>query len=120
MNPMGYINDNTSCLQCIQGIGIYSLLQSVGDNEVTSSVNHLFMLLHVYYCSYELLLNSYYRFQPSESQTKPHDPIYVDIGPSTTSQENTPRFLVPSCDDKVEYSEVEQTEKNTNSKPGMR
>ena len=109
------------CLQCIQGIGIYSLLQSVGDNEVISSVNHLFVLL--YYCSYDLFVNSYYQFQPSESQTKPHDPIYVDIGPSTTSQEDTPRFLVPSCDDKVEYAEVEQTEKgkfNTDSKPGVR
>ena len=50
-------------------------------------------------------------------------PVYVDIGPSTTSQENTPRFLVPLCDDKVEYTEVKQTEKrkfNIDSKPGVR
>ena len=74
-----------SHLQCVQGIGIYSLLQSVGDNEVAN----LFSESFVCYCSYELFL---YWFQPSESQTKPHDPIYVDIGPSTTSQETRQGF----------------------------
>ena len=47
MNPTGHINDNMSRLQCVQGIGIYNLLQSVGDDEVISSVNHLFVIVHM-------------------------------------------------------------------------
>ena len=61
--------------------------------------------------------------QPPESQATPTDPVYVEIGPSTTitSQEN---FLLPSYDDhdKVEYTEVKQTAEdrkvNTDSMPG--
>ena len=54
-----------------------------------------------------LTLLSILSSQLPESQTTPTDPVYVEIGPSTTvtvtSQEN---FLLPLCDDKVEYSEV--------------
>ena len=61
--------------------------------------------------------------QPPESQTTATDPVYVEIGPSTTitSQEN---FLLPLYDDhdKVEYTEVKQTAEdrkvNTDSMPG--
>ena len=70
-----------------------------------------------------MFLNSYYRFQPPESQTTHPDPVYVDIGPSTTSYKNVQMILVPSCDDKVEYAEVKQTEKrknNTDSKQGAK
>lgn len=67
-----------------------------------------------------LFVISRYRFlfQPPESQTSPApDPVYVDIGPNTTSQENTQMMiLVPPCDDKVEYAEVKQTV-STDSKP---
>ena len=56
-------------------------------------------------------------FQPPESQTMPvPDPVYIDIGPSTTSQENSQMILVPPCDDKVEYAEVKQTV-SADSKP---
>ncbi len=69
-------------------------------------------------------INSHYQpfhdlIQPPESQTKPiavPDPVYVDIGPCTASQENSQMILVPPCDDKVEYAEVKQTF-STNSKP---
>ena len=69
-----------------------------------------------------MFLNSYYRFQPTESQTTHPEPVYVDIGPSTASQENTHNVmcLLPLCDDKVEYAEIKQTEKrgfNADSKP---
>ena len=62
--------------------------------------------------------------QPPESQATPTDPVYVEVGPSTTitSQEN---FLLPLYDDlhdKVEYTEVKQTAEdrkvNTDSMPG--
>ena len=67
-----------------------------------------------------LFLNSYYRLQ---TQTTHPDPVYVDIGPSTTSYENTQMILVPPCDDEVEYAEIKQTEKiknNTDSKQGVK
>ena len=61
--------------------------------------------------------------QPPESQSTPTDPVYVEIGPSTTitSQET---FLLPLHydHDKVEYTEVQQTAEdrkvNTDSMPG--
>ena len=71
-----------------------------------------------------LNLLSILSFQSPESQTTHTDPVYVEIGPSTTiiSQEN---FLLPLYDDlhdKVEYTEVKQTAEdrkaNTDSKPG--
>ena len=76
-------------------------------------------------CTVSCAVVLYYRFQPSESQlqTTHPDPVYVDIGPSTTSHKNTQIILVPPCDDKVEYAEVKQTEKrkiNTDSKQGAK
>jgi hypothetical protein len=69
-------------------------------------------------------INSHYQpfhdlIQPPEAQTKPiaaPNPVYVDIGPSTASQEYSQMILVPPCDDKVEYAEVKQTV-STNSEP---
>ena len=64
-----------------------------------------------------VISHCWFLFQPPESQNNPiPDPVYVDIGPSTNSQENTQMILVPPCDDKVEYAEVKQTV-STDSKP---
>ena len=64
-----------------------------------------------------LLTRYRFLFQPPESQIMPvPDPVYVDIGPSTTSQENIQMILMLPCDDKVEYAEVKQTV-SADSKP---